>query len=55
MRGRRLLLNHTVQCGGKVSFDGTLLEGLWTLPNAGAGRLTLTRQRLDSKTLAGLK
>jgi hypothetical protein len=46
---------NTVQCSGKVSFDRTLAEGLWTLPNAGAGRLSLTRQRLDSKTLAGLK
>jgi hypothetical protein len=45
----------TVQCAGKVSFDMTLAEGLWTVPNGGAGRLSLTRQRLDSKTLAGLK
>jgi hypothetical protein len=46
---------HSVNCGGKVSFDRLMVEGLWTIPNAAAGRLTLLRQSLDRKTVAELK
>jgi hypothetical protein len=47
--------NHSVNCAGKVSFDRQLLEGLWTIPNASAGRLSLLRRDLDRKTIAELK
>jgi hypothetical protein len=46
---------HTLKCDGKVSFNREMVEGLWSLPNATAGRLTLLRLPLDRKTVGGLK
>jgi hypothetical protein len=44
-----------VACSGKASFDKMMVEGLWTIRDDGAGRLTLLRQRLDEKTVASLR
>ncbi len=44
-----------VACSGKASFDKMMVEGLWTVRDDGAGRLTLLRQHLNEKTVAKLK
>jgi len=46
---------HAIKCDGKASFDRGMVEGLWSIPNATAGRLTLLRLPFDRKTLARLK
>jgi hypothetical protein len=42
-------------CRGKVSFDRLMVEGLWTVGEASAGRLTLLRRPLEKKTFDALK
>jgi hypothetical protein len=44
-----------VACSGKASFDKMMVEGLWTIRDTSAGRLTLHRQRFDDKAVASLK
>lgn len=52
-------VNHDVEYEGKLSEDGSKIEGTWTLGQAGgaglSGSFTVTRQRLDKAALADLK